>query len=241
MSIAELLEQLSTLQKLDRRIQALEGELSDMPKELDAVKEDQAAVKARVDAAEAQVQAVLKKRRDLEMEVGKCEQNVVKFENDKLKVKTNAEFLAMNNQIDMEKEKRSGFEDLILETFEEEDAAKAQAATLKEEMGQIDQRVQERGAQIKTRIAEDEEEVARLRGEREAIAPRLDAPILRRYERMREMKGGVAVAGVAGGTCGGCFFTLPPQMVAEVRKQDKLHECEQCGRYLIWDGIGATA
>ena len=47
--------------------------------------------------------------------------------------------------------------------------------------------------------------------------------------------GGVAVAGVLGGTCGGCHSSLPPQLVNEVKKRDRLHHCEFCGRFLVHD------
>jgi len=35
------------------------------------------------------------------------------------------------------------------------------------------------------------------------------------------------------GACGGCFNSLPPHFVNEVRKSDKINVCESCGRIII--------
>ncbi|MCK4597869.1 hypothetical protein KAU04_07495 [bacterium] len=35
--------------------------------------------------------------------------------------------------------------------------------------------------------------------------------------------------------CGGCFKTLPPQKIQEVRRTDSILTCENCGRILYWD------
>ncbi|MDD5756941.1 MAG: C4-type zinc ribbon domain-containing protein [bacterium] len=37
-------------------------------------------------------------------------------------------------------------------------------------------------------------------------------------------------------SCGGCHMTLPPQVVNEVRKLDRLVLCESCSRILFWKG-----
>jgi predicted nucleic acid-binding Zn-ribbon protein len=37
------------------------------------------------------------------------------------------------------------------------------------------------------------------------------------------------------GACGGCFSSLPPQRVNEVRLVERLVLCDACSRILIWD------
>jgi predicted nucleic acid-binding Zn-ribbon protein len=36
-----------------------------------------------------------------------------------------------------------------------------------------------------------------------------------------------------GGACGGCFYQLPPQRAAEVRRGETLVVCEGCGRMIV--------
>jgi hypothetical protein len=45
---------------------------------------------------------------------------------------------------------------------------------------------------------------------------------------------GTAVVPVSGASCGGCFASLPPQFINEIRKMEKLITCETCGRILVW-------
>ncbi|MCH7619489.1 MAG: hypothetical protein IH880_06940, partial [Candidatus Marinimicrobia bacterium] len=46
-------------------------------------------------------------------------------------------------------------------------------------------------------------------------------------------KNGRAVVPVIRGACGGCFHSLPPQLVVEVKKMERIINCEACGRVLI--------
>ena len=53
------------------------------------------------------------------------------------------------------------------------------------------------------------------------------------FDQLARAKGGVADVTVQRGACGGCFNSLPPQFVNEVRKTEKLNYCESCGRIII--------
>jgi predicted nucleic acid-binding Zn-ribbon protein len=78
-------------------------------------------------------------------------------------------------------------------------------------------------------------EVATLEAERASAAAEVDAALLATYERLRERLGGVAVARVQGGVCGGCHLSLS---AADLDRFNKLAPgghatCEDCGRLLI--------
>jgi uncharacterized protein len=34
--------------------------------------------------------------------------------------------------------------------------------------------------------------------------------------------------------CGACHKSVPPQIIQEIRKGDKVYTCDNCGRMLIW-------
>jgi predicted nucleic acid-binding Zn-ribbon protein len=240
-NITETLDQLSALQTTDSRIQALEQELGELPRRLESAREDLEAVQQKLNAAQEELDTVLKKRRELEGEIATCDQNVIKYENEKLKVKTNEEYRAMNNQIAHEKEKKSALEDQVLMTYEDEEGAAEKTKRLKSEVDSQSEQFTRREEEIRARSAADEQELQSLRESREKIAPGLEQAMLRRYEKIRKMKGGVAVVPVTAGACGGCQGMLPPQQVAEVRKRDHIETCEGCGRYLVWPGVGTPA
>jgi hypothetical protein len=69
-----------------------------------------------------------------------------------------------------------------------------------------------------------------LRDRRNNRAVRLDPQTLRLYDRVRRGRTRLAVAPLtAEGACGNCFNILPLQQQTEVRREDSLIRCEQCG------------
>jgi len=90
----------------------------------------------------------------------------------------------------------------------------------------------------KVRMLEDEQReleaaIATRREQRETIAVSVPADLLKRYERIRASKGGIAVATVRKERCSGCMSPIPAQRILEVDRQDRLYLCEACGRILI--------
>ncbi|MBI5868870.1 MAG: bifunctional (p)ppGpp synthetase/guanosine-3',5'-bis(diphosphate) 3'-pyrophosphohydrolase, partial [candidate division Zixibacteria bacterium] len=70
------------------------------------------------------------------------------------------------------------------------------------------------------------------------VLVRLEAPLVAIYERVRKGKGSGAVVAVKNKACSGCFKTLPPQLVQEIRRAERIITCDSCGRILIWSEEG---
>lgn len=229
----ELLDLLLSLQAVDSGIKAIEEELTLLPKNLAAAEEDQRQAQAQVDAARHTLDELQKKRRGLENDVKSIDQTVINYENQKVKVKTNEEYQALNHQIAHQKEKRSGIEDLILVSFDEEESAAERVKHLEIKLGEVKKVVDGRKRELEERSGEDKKRLEELRARRAELAPRVEPRVLARYETLRAKKSGLAVAPLNRGSCGGCFTTLPPQLIHEVKKHTALHTCEFCGRFLV--------
>jgi predicted nucleic acid-binding Zn-ribbon protein len=79
-----------------------------------------------------------------------------------------------------------------------------------------------------------ETEIATLSARREAVAAEIDEDLLRRYERLLEKKGGLAVVTVAGGVCGGCHVMIPQRLLSRLeRDREVVATCDGCGRMLV--------
>jgi hypothetical protein len=237
-SIRETLDQLRDLQAIDEAINALETELQELPGRKEAAREDHAAVEAKYRRAQADLEAVQKTRRGLEQEIADSDQSVIKFENDKLRVKTNEEFRALNHQIELVREKKSRLEDAILLSYDEEETAGERARKLKAELEMVARRRGEQETEIAARAEEDVTRLAAFTKQRTERVAAVDPRLLARYEAIRMRKGGTAVVSVVRGACGGCHTQQPPQKVNEIRKEDVLHTCDFCGRFLLWSADG---
>jgi predicted nucleic acid-binding Zn-ribbon protein len=233
-SIAATLDVLRALQLADDGLRALGAELEVLPRRVAALREDVAAVSAQTHAEEKNLEAIRKRRRDVERDIATADQSVIKFETDKTKVKTNEEFWALNHQIAGEKKKKSDLEDQVLLLFEEEEGALQKLKRLKDELAGLTQRAVEREKEMTERAAADRTRLGELGAERARLVAKLDEKLLARYEAVRARKAGTAVVLVVRGACGGCHTQQPPQKLNEIRKQDALHTCDFCGRFLLW-------
>jgi predicted nucleic acid-binding Zn-ribbon protein len=233
-SIAPTLDVLRALQLTDDGLRSLQAELEELPRRITALRDDVAAVKAQVEVGEKELEAIRKRRRDVERDIATTDQNVIKFETDKTKVKTNEEFWALNHQITGEKKKKSDLEDQVLLIFDEEEGAVQKTKRLKDELAALTRRAGEREKEMNDRAAEDKVRLDALAAERAGLIKKLDEKLLSRYETIRSRKGGTAVVVIVRGACGGCHTQQPPQKVNEVRKLDTLHICDSCGRFLLW-------
>ena len=88
-------------------------------------------------------------------------------------------------------------------------------------------------ARLEAQVAELGQELTDLERQQKMVAEMVEKPLLARYNRLKTMRKGFAVAEVRDGACGGCRLQLPPQLVAEVRRGDELMDCSYCHRILF--------
>lgn len=77
-------------------------------------------------------------------------------------------------------------------------------------------------------------EASQLREQRAALAAAIDAADLHTYEALRKQFDGIAIAQLAGHTCGGCHLDLTAAEMDTVRAvpAGDIPECPHCGRLL---------
>jgi predicted nucleic acid-binding Zn-ribbon protein len=105
---------------------------------------------------------------------------------------------------------------------------------------EMEKQLTENRAAWKTRQTELSELLTRLSSEREGIASQrgdlastLDPAGVQQYEKLRNAKGGLAVAKVERGLCQACRMALPTQQQQKVRSGRQTVLCATCGRMLF--------
>ena len=105
---------------------------------------------------------------------------------------------------------------------------------------EMEQQLKENRAAWESRQTELTELLARLSSEREGIASQrgdlaatLDPAGVQQYEKLRNAKGGLAVAKVERGLCQACRMSLPTQQQQKVRSGRTTVLCATCGRMLF--------
>ena len=147
----------------------------------------------------------------------------------------------------MENMKKSiqAYEDEILQFMEEEEETfkwiKEQEVEMKKEEETINAEIKG----VEENIRKNEGEIEEKKKVRDGEAAKVDKTWYERYERIRNNKGGLALAQLitddkGNGLCGGCKMSIRPQAVIEVRKKTTMHTCDSCARiWYVEDGVKA--
>ena len=65
--------------------------------------------------------------------------------------------------------------------------------------------------------------------------------VLRRYERVKSRREGVAIVRAQNGRCTGCHMNIPPQLFNVLLRRDSIEICPSCNRYVyvaLEDSVG---
>jgi len=144
------------------------------------------------------------------------------------------ELQALQDEIASLKRRISQLEDREIEVMEQIEPLDAQLATLATARASLDERSQGLRAQIAEEEVTIEGDLERVRGERDALVTSVDASLLEEYEELRKRSGGIAIARLVGGSCGGCHLSLSAVDIDRIKKlpPDAPAHCEECGRLL---------
>jgi len=231
-----LLEDLKTLvdlQQVDSELLTLEKAKGDLPKRVLELKSQlEQIVALRRQKAEALATAQ-KDRRAAEGALQMARERKKKYDEQLYSVRNNKEYDAVTAEIEMAAFDIDENETKILETIEQEDGLKKEAAEQDERLAAAQSEFDAQQAILTAREAETSSMVDTLQTQRESLVVKLRRPILNAYQRILNGKDGLAVVGVVRGSCGGCSTRIPPQRVMEIREMNQVRYCESCGRILV--------
>jgi hypothetical protein len=91
-------------------------------------------------------------------------------------------------------------------------------------------------AQAKARLTELSAEREKVTTGRDALLAVISKSTVRRYDRLRT-KFMNAVVVVADGSCPGCRMALPAQLFIDMQRGEKLTDCPQCRRIVVYRAI----
>ena len=81
-------------------------------------------------------------------------------------------------------------------------------------------------------VARLKTELENFKGQRTALAEKIEKTILKKYERIVSSKDGLAVVPVVNDACQGCFRIMPPQVINEIKMKKEPVVCDSCARIL---------
>ena len=230
----ETKELLLKLQELDDDIDRLKAERGSIPEKKHDLEEALDAHRAEMEAAKKESVNLAKERKGLEVELESGQAKIGKFKLQINQVKTNREYEALQHEITGLEETSSSLEDKILEIMEKNEKISRKIAEAEKNVKAEADKTAKEQAELDKEEAELGQAIAIKADERKRLVVDMDPTLLKRYERIRESKGGLAVATVNTGACGGCHRRIPPHEMQNLKKDAQIITCEGCGRILIW-------
>ena len=221
------------LQLVDTQIARLEAAL--------AALDDGTAMRAQVEqartaeeTARAELQARQSRLRDLELELQSTVGKANKVEQDLYsgRISNPKELRAMQEDVEALGRQRQRIEDEMLGLMEEVERQLEQIRALEAARQARERELDEHLEEYTTRQRALTAELEAARRQRDALAAEVDPDFLRRYERLRSRKDGLAVTAVNGSVCNACHMTVPEAVLNAARERDEIRTCEDCGRIL---------
>ena len=228
----EKLRALEELQKIDLQIRELAAAAEGHPLRLKQIEGDRNLAKAALDALRGRLADNERARRQQTELLGLEKEKVRKWEGRLNELKTPREYAALARELDIAKKTNTGAElELARLGTEYEDLKKGLAAA-EVTLAEKEAVVQREGVAIQAQLAEIQLQVKALDGERAAAVKTVEPGLVGKYEKIRQKRGGVAVAPVVGGTCKGCQMNIPPQMANMLRNGFEIQNCPSCNRFI---------
>ncbi len=244
---AQLLE-LTNIQVIDTlydRLMQLQGEL---PMEIKDLEDEIEGLKTRLENMKEREKEIQQQIRLLQGRIENAKRLIDKYEKQKLSVRNNREYLALEKEIEMQQLEIAEAEKEIaklteeLEGSEEVEGIQAQMEKVQEEIEDKSKLLEARKKELDEILAETGRELEELEALREKYWEAMDERLRRAYLRIRNnFMNRMAVVTIERDACGGCHSQVPPQRQLDIARRQKIIVCENCGRILIDPDLMETA
>jgi hypothetical protein len=193
------------------------------------------------DETEKTLAKAAERKRTLEGEILDLNEKLKKYQGQLQTVKTNREYGALLNELDVVKRDVRTREDEILALEEAVSVATAELDRRNEAFPAEEAGYEEQMKEWRVEQAALSEEIAKAESQAKSLRAELDARLLSTFDRLSRVRAGVAVAkvdmvGPQTAACSACHVRLRPQLLSDLRLARETVTCESCKRILYWAG-----
>ncbi|MBF0472472.1 MAG: hypothetical protein HQK91_09295 [Nitrospirae bacterium] len=231
---------LRELQTYDTKIIKERDIIDNIPKKISEYELPYKEALMNIEKKKKDVESALKQKRDLELNLKEIADNIDKQKARITSLKTNREYSTHIKEIEKIEADKSKLEDKLLMAMENVDKLNKEAKEAEKTLGLEKKKIEEKKKFLEQDQIDLTKDLKSLLSKRNKLAKTLDRTIYNQYMDLLENKYGLAVVEVRDEVCHGCNLNIQPQIYAEVIKNERLHRCLQCGRYIYYDHEAAN-
>ncbi|MFN5416363.1 MAG: zinc ribbon domain-containing protein [Flavobacteriia bacterium] len=233
-SVADKLDALYELQKIDSEIDRIRTIRGELPLEVQDLEDELEGLDTRLKKLGDEIKELEQEVSDRKNAIKDAELAIAKYKEQQKNVRNNREYESLDKEIEFQgleiklHEKRSKETKFTITNKKEiyEDAKtrfELRKGDLTTKKGELDEIVSETQKEEETLVAKSD-----------AAKAKIDERLVTAYSRLRNnAKNGLAVVPVDRDSCGGCFNKIPPQRQLDIQSKRKVIVCEHCGRVLV--------
>lgn len=233
-SVADKLDALYELQKIDSEIDRIRTIRGELPLEVQDLEDELEGLDTRINKIQDEIKELETEVLERKNATKDAETAIAKYKEQQNNVRNNREYESLSKEIE--------FQELEIKLHDKKSKeAKIKVANKKEILDEAKERFEFRKGDLKTKQAELDEIVSETQKDEDALLKKsddakskIDDRLVFAYNRLREnAKNGLAVVPVDRDSCGGCFNKIPPQCQLDIQSKKKVLVCEHCGRILV--------
>ena len=233
-TVAEKLDALYALQKIDSQIDKIRTVRGELPLEVQDLEDEIEGLDTRIKNLQEEAKELDTEVSDRKQAIKDAEAAIVKFKDQQNNVRNNREFESLAKEIE--------YQELEIKLHDKRmKEAKIKITSKKEVLDEAKERLEFRKGDLKVKqdelneiVGETQKEEDTLIAQSEKAKALIDVRLIAAYDRLRtNAKNGLAVVGVDRDSCGGCFNKIPPQRQLDIDTRRKVIVCEHCGRILV--------
>ncbi len=222
------------LQEIDEQLGELDRSKVYLPEMIENIKNEMAILENELQENQDKLRDANIRQKQLELDINTDKQELERYQQQMKVIKTNKEYDALIIEIDIRKQRISDNEDEILKLMGVVDESSEKISEIEKKLEEARKNNKTYLDNLRTELAALESKISDKKQQRLELTKTINRRVLTSYERIRRGKGGMAVVPLRKRACGGCFKQIPPQMVQQIRRGDRIYTCDSCGRILIW-------
>ena len=230
----EQIRQLVALQHVDDGINAVHAELEAAPKEVEELEKRFNAQDVQRNYVLEKLQHLQEQQKRLDFDIKDDESRLLRSKDKLMQVENDREYQAMIREMDTMERQNQNREEENMALQEELSLQKENLRGVEEVWNELKVELERQQENLEFRLNLSRERLEELESKRADVSKDIPAPVLGRYEFIRNRLRHPVIVPVEEGICSGCHIAIPPQVFIDLQRGNHIMSCPNCQRLMYW-------